>query len=214
MFDALCKVLENNGVLLKRGHSEVDFIEKSSLATKMPRMESTCQGTALRGLTWDSKDYSCAYDSLFTILYNIWTADRFKSLTESLTSLTEGFNQVQNESITIETARDTVRLQLHHLDSRQYPMGTTYMCLAELTHTMMTKRDRTSGTTCLRCMACGYKRTLLQISECFEVKDTGPFQDGQYEKGYISDCLGWHLSNEQKKSPFTCRLYQMFKFNV
>jgi hypothetical protein len=27
------------------------------------------------GLQWDSENYSCAYDSLFSILYNIWIDD-------------------------------------------------------------------------------------------------------------------------------------------
>ncbi|KAJ7238411.1 hypothetical protein C8J57DRAFT_1086927 [Mycena rebaudengoi] len=29
----------------------------------------------LHGVRWDSADFSCAYDSLFTIIYNIWAED-------------------------------------------------------------------------------------------------------------------------------------------
>jgi hypothetical protein len=198
MFNALRKVQTEKGVSLKRGYSDVDGIDNPGQATKTPRTESTREGSALRGLIWDSKDYSCAYDSLFTVLYNIWTdaprlwSGRFKSLTESLTMLCEGFHHVQNEIITIETARDTVRLLLNRLDEKEYPMGTTFTCIATLTNKMMMNREKsTSGSTCLRCEACGYKgRTILQISECFNLKNTGPLQDGRYEKGYISDCLG------------------------
>jgi hypothetical protein len=30
---------------------------------------------SLIGLTWDGTNYSCAYDSLFTILHGIWVSD-------------------------------------------------------------------------------------------------------------------------------------------
>jgi hypothetical protein len=212
MFDALRKVDGKNGILLKRGPSDIDELKKQSPATNIPRMEATQDDSALRGLIWDSESYSCAYDSLFTVLYNIWTdapqlwSDRFKTLTESLAMLSEGFDLVQNKTITMESVRDTVRSHLNLVDSTQYPTGAVYTCLATLTDNILTNREnRVSGTTYLRCPACGYVgETLLRISECFHLKDTGPFQDGRYERGYISDCLGWHLSDEQKKSQFTC----------
>jgi hypothetical protein len=28
--------------------------------------------------------------------------------------------------------------------------------------------------------------------------------DGRYQRGYIADCLGWHLSAEQRKSEINC----------
>jgi hypothetical protein len=164
-----------------------------------------------RGLTWNSKDYSCAYDSLFTVLYNIWIdaphlwSERYQNLSKSLTMLTEGFNLVRTKSITMEAARDAVRLQLNRFDSTQFPMGTTYTCLSSLTDIMMTNREnRISGKTGLRCEACGFTSDLLWISECFQLKDTGPLQDGTHERGHISDCLGWHLSDDQQKGLLPC----------
>jgi hypothetical protein len=32
------------------------------------------------GTQWDENDYSCAYDALFTILFNIWTAKPKKKM--------------------------------------------------------------------------------------------------------------------------------------
>jgi len=208
MFEALRKFNKKDGDSLKRGPSDGDVLEKPHPAIKIPRTEPVPESFVARGLTWDSKDYSCAYDSLFTVLYNIWIdaphlwSERFQNLSGSLTLLTEGFNRVQTKSNTMEAARDAVRLQLNHFDGTQFPMGTTYTCLSTLTDIMMTNREnRISGKTVLRCEACGYT---LQISECFQLKDTGPLQDGRHERGHISDCLGWHLSDDQKTGLLPC----------
>src|SRR5271170_3800452 len=51
------------------------------------------------GLCWDATDWSCAYDSLFVILYNIWSESpetwtkRFDSIENTyLSTLVQGFN--------------------------------------------------------------------------------------------------------------------------
>ncbi|HYT46524.1 MAG TPA: hypothetical protein VEP90_29625, partial [Methylomirabilota bacterium] len=131
---------------------------------------------------------------------------RFNNITTYLSALSEGFQLVKNKSITMETARNGVRLKLNHLDSVEYPMGAVFTCLAALTSTMMGHRERhVSGMTYLTCKTCGYQgNRLLQISEYFQLYNTGPFQDGIYERGYISDCLGWHLSDQQKISRIPC----------
>jgi hypothetical protein len=194
---------------LKRGATEMNVTEMPGLAVKIARLGSTHDSAVLLGLIWNSKDYSCAYDSLFTILYNIWAdaprvwSDRFRNITDYLSMLSDNFQSVKDGSVAIEGARDAVRRKLNLLDPREYPMGAAFTCLAKLTSQMMANRD--SGTLSLRCITCGYTgNTLLHISEYFELKDTGPLQDGSYGSGYLSDCLTWHLSDEQKISRFRC----------
>jgi hypothetical protein len=117
--------------------------------------------------------------------------------------LSDNFQCVKDGSIAIEGARDTVWRKLNLLDPREYPIGAAFTCLAKLTSQMMA--NRYSGTLSLRCITCGYTgNTLLYISEYFELKDTGPLQDGSYGSDYLTDCLTWHLSDEQKISRFYC----------
>ena len=53
------------------------------------------------GLVWDGANHSCAYDALFTVLYDIWSNDtniwtrRFKEINEHhLKSLSVCFNNI------------------------------------------------------------------------------------------------------------------------
>jgi len=67
------------------------------------------------GLEWDGKDYSCAYDTLFTILFDIWAQDpriwtkRFRSIgNEFLTALSKGFRHFEAGKMTLEDVRDGI----------------------------------------------------------------------------------------------------------
>ena len=62
------------------------------------------------GLVWDGANYSCAYDALFTVLYDIWSNDtnvwtrRFKEINQHhLKSLSVCFQQYMNGQTTFET---------------------------------------------------------------------------------------------------------------
>ena len=82
-------------------------------------------------------------------------------------------------------------------------MGAAFTCLPTLASKVMLNRG--SGETCLCCKNCGYKGdTLVHIGEYIDLKATGPFQDNRCESSYISDFLGWHLSDLQKISKFPC----------
>jgi hypothetical protein len=69
---------------------------------------------------------------------------------------------------------------------------------------MTNRENHISGKTGLRCEASGFTSDLLWISECFQLKDTGTLQDGRHERGHIADCLGWHLSDDQRKGLLPC----------
>jgi len=51
-----------------------------------------------QGLIWDGQNYSCAYDSLMTILFSIWSNDtkkwnrHFKDMNRTMNVLSLGFN--------------------------------------------------------------------------------------------------------------------------
>ena len=94
----------------------------------------------LIGLHWDSNNWSCAYDSIFVILYNIWFENpatwtiRFQSVKNTyLSMLTEGFNIMQrDESISFENVRDAVRAKLHSKNPTEFPRGQSGTSVANL----------------------------------------------------------------------------------
>jgi hypothetical protein len=83
------------------------------------------------GLIWDGNDYTCAYDALFTILYEIcptntkaWTR-RFKEVNKHhLKSLSACFKKYMNGQASFETSRGTIRHKLYSQSPAQFPYGT------------------------------------------------------------------------------------------
>jgi hypothetical protein len=74
------------------------------------------------GSQWDGDNYSCAYDALFTILFNIWVSNPkkwkkiFKDSNEYLSTLHDGFQKYLTGVSTLEVASDDVRTLLNHND--------------------------------------------------------------------------------------------------
>jgi len=95
------------------------------------------------GLVWDSDNYSCAYDALFTVLYELWSTDtntwtrRFKKINQHhLKSLSVCFKKYMNGQASFETARDTIRHKLHIQSPAQFPYGTRGTSVSALTSTI------------------------------------------------------------------------------
>jgi len=67
-----------------------------------------------QGLIWDGENYSCAYDSLMSILFSIWNKDpniwntRFKNMNRTMKVLSLRFSLVQEEKSTLEVARNKI----------------------------------------------------------------------------------------------------------
>ena len=75
------------------------------------------------GMVWSEN--SCAYDSVFTILFNIWCRDMDKWGTiftrlgnEFCILLVNEFSKYVRKEISLEAARDTVRKELHKISER------------------------------------------------------------------------------------------------
>ena len=91
------------------------------------------------GLQWDSINYSCAYDSLFVILYHIWNIDPLRWTTnfteinqDYLGALAAGFTKVLQGTLTLENVRDELRHDLHNLDPIKFPMAKQELVLGIL----------------------------------------------------------------------------------
>ena len=68
------------------------------------------------GIIWDSHDYSCSYDSIFTILGDIWAYNptmwtrKFSLMSIYANKLAIEFQKVMLKQINLEDARNSVRL--------------------------------------------------------------------------------------------------------
>ncbi len=95
------------------------------------------------GIKWDSQDYSCAYDSLFTILWNMWSEDHplIESQAASMWNnyfytLVNGFPHHHSHQTSLEDVRNTVRNQLRHQNSAAFPFGNYGVDIKDLLNMM------------------------------------------------------------------------------
>jgi len=111
------------------------------------------------GLEWDSQDYSCPYDSLFVILYDIWKenpdkwTNNFANINRNMQALAYGFREVHEENVSLENIRDAIRKDLHNLDSNKFPMGKNSASVADLGFTLLksTNENAISQVYCTKC---------------------------------------------------------------
>ncbi|KAJ7138718.1 hypothetical protein C8R43DRAFT_893142 [Mycena crocata] len=81
------------------------------------------------GLVWDSTDYSCGYDSSFTILANVWKdnpqvwTQHFAHLGPKMGEFATLMRSVKEGRISFEQGRDLARLSLHAKDTASFPYG-------------------------------------------------------------------------------------------
>ena len=111
------------------------------------------------GLKWDSKNFSCRYDSFFTIIYNIWRdnvsriSQDLSGCSELMNILCEQFEKVNRKRITFEEARDYVRMLLHRSNPQIFPMGKEGMMVSSLVQKLM--GDTTFSSIPNTCNVCG-----------------------------------------------------------
>jgi hypothetical protein len=90
------------------------------------------------GLIWDSKNWSCAYDAIFTILYDLWVQNPtkwskwFSWFSEPLQLLAFGFKEVIKDHISLEQARNDVRNILYEQDQSMFPKGSNGTSIPDL----------------------------------------------------------------------------------
>ncbi len=102
--------------------------------------------TNARNSKWnkmDSQDYSCAYDSLFTILWNMWSEDQplIESQAASMWNnyfytLVNGFPHHHSHQNSLEGVRNTVRNELRHQNSAAFPFGNYGVDIKDLLNMM------------------------------------------------------------------------------
>ena len=143
--------------------SDIKSDKKSSvtiISNKRPRINLDVQNQdAPIGLIWDSEDYSCAYDALFTILGDIWVYNptmwtrEFGLMSSFANKLGLGFQQVLLKQKNFEDARDSVRSLLRIKNSAAFPYGTSGVDMSDLFVYMLT--GKSTGKLEYNCTECG-----------------------------------------------------------
>ena len=120
-----------------------------------------------RGLAWSND--SCAYDSLFVILYNWYVTNQTDTIhvllhsASSMLNLVVQLDRVRDKLCTFESARDLVRLSLNKIDSDKFPLhGTRGTSVTELAESLLTENNSFAlwESTCL---GCGKTRKLNKL---------------------------------------------------
>jgi hypothetical protein len=135
------------------------------------------------GILWDSVNYSCSYDSLFTILCEIWIYNpkswtkTFYSFSEQGKMLSEGYKKVIRGLETLENVRNDVRETLKQENSDLFPSGQTGTDIRDLISYFFTSQHKIS---------LGYRRVSCSTCNFFQDLDNPPERvmsilDGTYK---------------------------------
>jgi len=115
----------------------------------------------------DGENYSCAYDALFSLLWNIWLAEPakwssiFAKSSERMEILGKGFKDVENGILTVEILRNNIRRDLHHQFPDIFPYGYQGTSVVELV-TKMFHNEQTNASSQLQCTDCDFCDDLIE----------------------------------------------------
>ena len=111
------------------------------------------------GLLWNCVDYSCAYDSLMTIIYDIWMQNPSKWSTSLQKLGKHSQNMIvnfQRNELSLEEAHNNVCQKLYNQSPSLFPSGTLGTNIQDLIQNIF--RDTESlSTSKSSCMHCGFE---------------------------------------------------------
>jgi hypothetical protein len=112
------------------------------------------------GLMWDSLDYSCGYDAVFTVLFNIWSENRINwsalmaAFSPVLQQLCSGFELFHADALTFEQARDITRRYMHNARPDYFPYGQAGTSIDRIAQMLVPQITYAKGNKV--CHNCGY----------------------------------------------------------
>lgn len=118
-------------------------------------------------LSWDRNNWSCAYDSLFTMLFGIWNEKPsywnkiFKSQSLYVQELVKGFQQFRVGKLSFNDVRDKVRLLLHNSKPLSFPNGHHFASVNELARVLLDSVFPPAWTSCPLC----HRRQVCNIND-------------------------------------------------
>jgi hypothetical protein len=155
------KITSNVATSKKRKQNdELEVKSRKKQKTKSILSDSDQTVVVPSGSQWDSNNYSCAYDAFFIVLYHIWLSnpnawtENFAQINEQYMGLLANqFNQVVQNNITLEVARDLLRNVLHTQHPELFPMGTRGTSVGHLASQMLQSNTKIAQSqfTCTQC---------------------------------------------------------------
>ena len=144
---------------LKHQQEETITTDADPPAKKAKTYKASSIITSPLGLIWDGENYSCGYDSLLVILFDIWKDNpqvwsvMFMHLNRHCAFLSTGFDNIIKGSITFEQVKDNWRNALHTTDPVMFPRGTRGISVAGLAEEMLKVRKSIASSQhqCSRC---------------------------------------------------------------
>jgi hypothetical protein len=114
------------------------------------------------GIIWDGENFSCAYDALFVILYDIWTSDKTQwsselvNMNNMMDALILNFQRLYKKKLSFEKARDNVRHLLHEQNPIMFPYGRIGTDICDLSENILFSNHNTlySWYRCNTCNTC------------------------------------------------------------
>ncbi|KAJ7171049.1 hypothetical protein C8R46DRAFT_895673 [Mycena filopes] len=112
------------------------------------------------GTVWDGLNHSCGYDSVFTIVGNVWAEDplkwkpMFNDISPLLKQLDHHWSVAYNGEQTLEAARDAVRSWMHMRQPLAFPYGPNPTSIDRIGMIMLPSRPHGVGRPF--CSDCGY----------------------------------------------------------
>jgi len=159
---------DTTGFVVATGSVSVNMVPKRKLdvnnTLQMTKKSKICvdcsdESQAPQGLIWDGENYSCAYDSVMTILFSIWSQSptewkpRFKDMNRIMNVLATGFYRAKENQGTLESARNKVRRLLHQRNPALFPYGQIGTPINEMIEQLL-RSDNVIASTWLRCISC------------------------------------------------------------
>jgi hypothetical protein len=117
----------------------------------------------LSACQWNSVDWSCAYDTVVSILYNLWLTNRqqwksnFSNRCDILTVLNKCFVSCYSRTNDLNKARDTFRMALHHNNQVRFPLGQKAASVADIMD-MLLKNDNSIENVSMECITCSKRQ--------------------------------------------------------
>ncbi|KAF8133024.1 hypothetical protein EV363DRAFT_1162963, partial [Boletus edulis] len=108
-------------------------------------------------LRWNCSNWSCAYDSLFTLLFAIWIEKprywnkAFQSHSIYLQQLVKGFQDIRVGRFDFEHVRNEVHNVIHTNNPNSFPLGHNFASVNDLLRTMFIEQIPVGRLTCSIC---------------------------------------------------------------
>ncbi|KAJ7832810.1 hypothetical protein B0H13DRAFT_1654042 [Mycena leptocephala] len=157
-----------------------------------------------KGLIWNSTNYSCAYDALFTPLGEI-LQDNPEIWKERLTACSPllglwALSMAESPNIP-ENARDSVRRLLHFQDPVSFPLGPRNIKLDSLLTSMTDRRSYGKGYS--YCEKCGYQRpgTIETLGQYIDISLPRSITDTHPQGMLAQEWFDYHFDRPYGRCP-------------